>query len=58
LRFQPLPRDRLVPFSYPDGRVIQQSARSSCDTRQFRFTGYLACHPAQTHRAALVDSNH
>jgi hypothetical protein len=57
LRFQPLPGNRFVPFSYSNGRIVQQPAQPARGTRQFGFARDLACHLAQTHRAAQINAD-
>lgn len=57
LSFQPHPSDGFVPFSYSNSGVIQQPAQSPGRTHQLGQTWDLACNPAQTDRAALVEAN-
>ena len=58
LGFQPQPGDRLIPFPYSNGRVVQQSAHATGGAQQLGSAGDLASNPAQTHRPALVDASH
>lgn len=46
LGLQPLPGNRLIPFSHSDRWVIQQTAQPARGTRQFGFARDLACHLA------------
>jgi site-specific DNA recombinase len=57
LRFQPLPGNRFIPLSYPNGRIIQHSAQTSRYTRQFRFSRNLACYFTHTHRTTQINSD-
>src|SRR3989304_232769 len=54
LGLQPFTRNRLIPFTHPDRRIIQKTAQPSGDAHQLGWAGNLA----QMHRATLVDPDH
>src|SRR3972149_7596578 len=57
LRFQPLPGNRLIPFSHSDSWIIQQSTQTPSGTRQLRFSGNLASNFTHTNRTTQINSD-
>ena len=55
LGLQPLARNRLVPFTYTDGWIVQKAAQAPGDAHQLRRARNLPCNPAQVNRAAFVN---
>jgi hypothetical protein len=58
LSFQPLPSDGLVPFSYSDRWIGQQSAQAPGGAQQLCLTRHLTSDAAQTYRPALKNPHH
>ena len=52
-----LASDRFVPFPHTDGRIIQQSVQTPCETQQLRRTGDFPSNSAQGNGSALVDAD-
>ena len=57
LGLQPLARNRLVPFSNADCRVIQKTAQTPGDAQQFRCARNIPGDLAQMHRTTFVEPN-
>ncbi len=52
---QPLPGDRLIPVSHPNGRITQETPHAPNRAQQLGFSWDFSSDLAQGHRSALVD---